>query len=70
MAETNWRKRVEELEAEVDRLALMCRALQELSVKKRLFTRKEIQEMIQEIDAVDGHMDGRETRIVPPPRED
>ncbi len=71
MADTIKRnKKVEDIEAIVDELLLRVRALEELCVKKKLVTRAEVQRMAHEIDAVDGTIDGRVKRFVPPRRGD
>ena len=56
-------KRVAELEAQVEQLSIQCRALLELCVRKKVFTREEFKTLVHEIDSVDGSMDGRTTRV-------
>jgi hypothetical protein len=63
-------KHIEELEARVEQLAIQCRALLELCVGKKVFTRAEYKQLAQEIDAVDGQVDGRVTRLKTPKRGD
>ncbi len=63
-------KRITELEAQVEQLALNCRALLELCLKKKVFSREEFRNLTQEIDAVDGQMDGKVTRLKAPKRGD
>ncbi|MCA9179272.1 MAG: hypothetical protein KDB14_32660 [Planctomycetales bacterium] len=61
------RERIEELEEENARLALLLRALTELSVRKGLFSQQELQAVTREVDLWDGSEDGR---YGPPPKRD
>ncbi len=63
MGDTISRKRIEDLELQVEHLSMQVRALQELCVRKKLFTREEFKTLVHEIDSVDGSMDGRTTRV-------
>ncbi len=63
-------RKVEDLEVIIDELALKLRALEELCLKKRMFTRAELRALAHEIDAVDGQMDGRVKRFHTPRRGD
>ena len=53
------RDRFEELEEENARLALMLRALTEMCQRKGVFSIEEMQQMVAEVDAWDGVVDGR-----------
>jgi hypothetical protein len=61
-------RKVEDLEVIVDELMLRLRALEELCIRKKVLTRAELRHMAQEIDSVDGAVDGRVKRFVPPRR--
>jgi hypothetical protein len=62
------RDRVETLEDENARLALMLQALTECCVRKGVVTREELQRMVSEVDLWDGKQDGKLSR--PPERDD
>ena len=62
------KKRIDELEAQVEELSVLCRALQEALIKKKVLTRTEIKALRDEIDFSDGAMDGRATRMLKLPK--
>ena len=62
------KKRIDDLEAQVEELSVLCRALQEALIKKKVLTRQEIKALRDEIDLSDGAMDGRATRLLKLPR--
>lgn len=53
------RKQVDELEEDLGRIALLCRALAEVCIKKGVLTHNELAAMIGEVDLADGVQDGR-----------
>lgn len=60
--------RVKALEEDLARLELEHRALLELCLKKKLFTRAELAALREQIDAADGTSDGRNAKV-PRPKE-
>jgi hypothetical protein len=51
--------RIERLEGDLGRVALLARALADACVRKGLFTPDELASMVREVDASDGVSDGR-----------
>ncbi len=65
------RQRVEELEDDLGRVALLARALAEACLQKGLLTRNEIAAMATKVDTADGVQDGKldPRRLSSPPDE-
>jgi hypothetical protein len=62
------KKKIDDLQAQVDEVSVLCRALMEALVKKKVLTRQEIKALRDEIDGADGAMDGRSTRLLKLPK--
>lgn len=68
VVDTEVARRLDELQRQLEQVALQCRALQELCIRKKLITRAEVSMLMNEIDAVDGNVDGANTRVARVPR--
>lgn len=68
MAESDLKKQVVELQQQVEDLSVLCRALQECLIRKKVLTRQEIKALRDEIDASDGAMDGKVTKVMNRPK--
>jgi hypothetical protein len=62
------KKKVEDLQAQIDELSVLCRALQECLIRKKVLTRTEIKALKDEIDSADGQMDNKVTRLLIKPK--
>jgi hypothetical protein len=62
--------RIEQLEGDVGRVALLAKALADVCVRKGLITHDELAAMIAEVDASDGASDGRlDLKALRPPEK-
>lgn len=68
MADEKLKKRVEELQKQLDEMAILVQALREVVIRGKLVTRQELHRLIDEIDSMDGVIDGKVARVPRPPR--
>jgi hypothetical protein len=69
VSEAELRKRIDDLERDLGELAVQCRALQELCLRKKTFTREELKALVHEIDMSDGAMDSKVKKLPKAPKE-
>lgn len=62
------RERMDEIEDDLGRIALLARALADLCIRKGLLTKDELTAMASEVDLSDGTEDGKVTQNRPPLR--
>ena len=62
-------KRIEELEDQVGQLALLCRSLLTVLREDGTVKPERLREVMDQIDAADGTVDGKITRPGPPPND-